>query len=128
MSKFSNLSWYTRKRPTYARNKSDITIKVMGYSHKSGKFPSKVIQISFRHDSSVLIGERIGFAVVDNCLVFNSDPNGYKVYASSNRNCASRYVKMLICDEFTEMLADTFCGDYDLKHDKESGLYYIEKE
>ena len=128
MSKFSNLSWYTRKRPTYTRTKSDVNVKVINSCPKNCKFPSKAVQIAFRHDSSVLIGERIGFAVVGNCLIFNSDPNGYKAYAGSNSNCTSRYLKLPICDEFTEMLADKFCGDYDLKHDKESGLYYIEKE
>ena len=127
MSKFSNLSWYTKKRPTYASSKSDVTIKVMSYKRKRDKFPIKGVQITFRHDSSVLIGDRIGFAVLDNCLIFNSDPSGYKTYACSS-NHTSRYVKLTICDEFTEMLADMFCGDYDLKHDKESGLYYIEKE
>ena len=127
MSKFSNLSWYTRKRPTYSRAKSDVTIKVMSYKRKRDKFTTKAVQISFRHDSSVLIGERIGFAVLGNCLIFNSDPSGYKTYTYSS-NCTSRYVKLPICDEFTEMLADRFCGDYDLKHDKESELYYIEKE
>lgn len=117
MKNFSNLKWYG-KRKDYYSCRADVTVKVVA---------NNCIQITFRYDNADLIGSKIDLAISDNCLVFRESADGYKTFTGTP-GCTSRYIKIGVKNDFTKMLIEKFCGDYELKHDKESGLYYIEKE
>lgn len=61
---------------------------------------------------------RIDFAIAGDRCYFKQSPDGYKVAFQSKRTCSvnsSRWREFL-----------KFDGDYQLKHDPECGLYYVD--
>lgn len=109
------------------RSTKDVSVSVCSPSH--GNRNSERFQIIFRNDVHQLICpdiERLSYACVLNYILFKQSDNGYKLCVQ--KNSSNRCVQFTAPDKTVSRQMHNMIGDYDLKLDDNTGLYYIEKE
>ena len=115
-----------KKRIGNGRGSSDdVTVSMSHY--KDG---SKRYNFIFRNEVWKSICPEIGriaYACIFNAIVFKQSESGYKLSYESKTN-TNKKIQVLPPNEAIENQLIDMVGNYDLKFDKNIGLYYIEKE
>lgn len=126
------IDWIEDDEKSFSTNRSnkDITISIVKQSKSEHKQISTRFNIYFRNDVSELFeSEYVKIGTLHDRMYFDGssvDSFGYKFYGNTTTKGSTKviYVKR---DKKTEHIAD-WVGSYDLKFDKYSGLYFIEKK